>query len=82
MQEHLGVEAGRQALLLLELVVVEVGIEVGNLLLRDVAALHAVVEDNTSSGIMVHSLLMLALGLSSDGADTHSLLLRVWDAKE
>ena len=81
-QEHLGVVAGGQALLLFELIVVEVGIEVGDLLLGDIATLHAVMEHNSSRRILVHSFLVLVLGFGSDGADSHGFLLRAGDAEK
>ena len=70
MKVDLGVEAGRKTLLLGQLVVVEVRVEIGNRLLRDIARVHAVVEDDTSSAIHVHSLVNHILRVHADTTDS------------
>ena len=76
MQVHLGVEAGLQALLFSELIVVEVRVEVGEGLGSNVARVHAVVEDDALGAIEVHLLVDHVLRVVAHGADSHGILSR------
>ena len=74
MKVHLGVEAGLQALLFAELIVVKVRVEVGDGFLSNIARLHAVAEDDTSGAIEVHLLVDHVLRVVAHGADSHGVL--------
>ena len=68
-QVDFGVETSGETLLLGQLVVVEVGVEIRDGLLSNVARAHAVVEDDSSGTVHVHSLVDHVLRVHSDATD-------------
>ena len=75
MKHHLCIETFLQSFLLGFLVVVEIGIKVGDRLWCNVAASHAVLPNNSLRRILVHCLFMLILRFHSDCTYSHCFFL-------
>ena len=70
---HLVIVTCLKHFLLLNLIVVEVGIKVFDLLWGDITRAHAVLPDNSFGSVMKHSSLMSILALHSNCTDSHSI---------